>query len=1120
MQQNKLTREQISVLDFWHKIEFFLPYDLQEKLSEIKKSNQIYSALSVEAISSISSEKLWANPYQGEDEEVTSFELFIGVYAKEELAEQLRKCLALEEDNQNANFIGNADGGKLKGLSCCAKIRLDEFGCLDPYQNGNIQVSTAPWALGQIYAHNGDLGCLDFAQYDNQMQQLKVLIADFLNKRVIPKVTEEKPLPSLEGADVSALVKLVMEWMNFQTNVDKLADFYFYPIKGKRKKEKDKSTPLPFTVDVEQIQVSIINSHFAKDLANVIRAGENGEEVSEVLISYLSNKSQHIDTRLDLYNTEAGKKKIIENLHPQYINHGHWFSDNKHHMSLMQQFAINTIFKEQYNQPLFSVNGPPGTGKTTLLRDIFAHNIVSRASILASDDYAKVEDTFEAETMLAPFRYSEALPLRVLKKELTGYEMVVTSANNAAVQNISEELPQVNALGKNWQTEALEPKVTYLQTVVRNLTACKKKNGQKKYYPLEPKQSPWGLISCVLGNRENRRFFAEQFAVKSPDAENPDSEAEGLEQFPENYFDTIYSWRRKYNGLSFNEAQQQFKVKEEAVKQHIRELTHYMEVEQAYHQLVKQNFEQKLQAATEQIENATSQLEILKEEKVLLEQSKPNSLIKWLVPKKQRIYLEKALQNNAEQKLVNEERLLAKIHYQQAEKGVIEKQSVIELRSQYQSQFGYHQETTKTQVHLPVDEFEALEQDEWQISGFWSDEGLNQKRAELFAAALSLHEAWLAESMSYFSANILAVKNLLNGQQLQGDKAMVEKTAQVIWQSLFMMVPVASTTFASFGSLFHCLGAKSLGWVFVDEAGQAVPQAAVGALWRAKNAVVVGDPLQIEPVFTTPENLTDILLQASKVNVDFEVSPHKTSVQVLADKANAYGANIEFEGEKIWIGSPLRVHRRCLNPMFRIANRIAYQGKMVFGLDKKKDKPTSDPWLMGESAWLHLAKGDRQEESEIQLAVDIFRQLCLQRYKEKELPPIYIISPFKEVREQLRQKIQANAKLWQEFGVKGSEWVRNNVGTVHTFQGKENSMVLLVLGRNDKDIGKAMRLATKPNLLNVAATRAKDRFFIIGDYYVWKDKYECFKQAAPILEKVIDAATFFKELEERVKASQ
>ena len=48
-------------------------------------------------------------------------------------------------------------------------------------------------------------------------------------------------------------------------------------------------------------------------------------------------------------------------------------------MSLMQQFAVNSIFEQVRDSGIFSVNGPPGTGKTTLLREVFAENIVRRA---------------------------------------------------------------------------------------------------------------------------------------------------------------------------------------------------------------------------------------------------------------------------------------------------------------------------------------------------------------------------------------------------------------------------------------------------------------------------------------------------------------------------------------------------------------------------------------------------------------------------------------------------------------------------------------------------------------------------------------------------------------------
>ena len=56
-----------------------------------------------------------------------------------------------------------------------------------------------------------------------------------------------------------------------------------------------------------------------------------------------------------------------------------------------------------------------------------------------------------------------------------------------------------------------------------------------------------------------------------------------------------------------------------------------------------------------------------------------------------------------------------------------------------------------------------------------------------------------------------------------------------------------------------------------------------------------------------------------------------------------------------------------------------------------------------------------------------------------------------------------------------------NIGTVHTFQGKENKIVYLVLGADSRSKGAARWVVSEPNILNVAATRAKEEFYIIGD---------------------------------------
>ncbi|NGY80219.1 AAA family ATPase (plasmid) [Bacillus megaterium] len=70
-----------------------------------------------------------------------------------------------------------------------------------------------------------------------------------------------------------------------------------------------------------------------------------------------------------------------------------------------------------------SVNGPPGTGKTTLLKDIFAQIIVNRAT-----EMAKISDPTEA------FEDSNLF----LKESLTKFKIVIASSNNGAVENISK----------------------------------------------------------------------------------------------------------------------------------------------------------------------------------------------------------------------------------------------------------------------------------------------------------------------------------------------------------------------------------------------------------------------------------------------------------------------------------------------------------------------------------------------------------------------------------------------------------------------------------------------------------------------------------------------------------
>ena len=95
---------------------------------------------------------------------------------------------------------------------------------------------------------------------------------------------------------------------------------------------------------------------------------------------------------------------------------------------------------------------------------------------------------------------------------------------------------------------------------------------------------------------------------------------------------------------------------------------------------------------------------------------------------------------------------------------------------------------------------------------------------------------------------------------------------------------------------------------------------------------------------------------------------------------------------------------------------------------------------------------------------------------KKEKDTIYVITPFSNVAYHLAQELRKiRFTRYDEHGKP------TNVGTIHTFQGKEAPIVFLVLGADKSSSGAARWAVDEPNMMNVAATRAKEEFYIIGD---------------------------------------
>ncbi len=233
----------------------------------------------------------------------------------------------------------------------------------------------------------------------------------------------------------------------------------------------------------------------------------------------------------------------------------------------------------------------------------------------------------------------------------------------------------------------------------------------------------------------------------------------------------------------------------------------------------------------------------------------------------------------------------------------------------------------------------------------------------------------------------------------------------------------------SLNRMFSRLPAEALGWLLVDEAGQALPQAGVGAMIRTKNSVVVGDPLQIEPVVTLPKTLTE------EICGFFGIDPLKynapdASVQTVADAASMYCARFPIGSGHRDVGAPLLVHRRCDSPMFDISNEIAYANLMV-----QAKMPSGDVPVLGPSCWIDVAGKpgpDKWCADEASVLIDLLRKLR----DAGENPDLYIVTPFVIVQNNLRQELLKSGVL-DGWTTNPNAWVWEHVGTVHTVQGRE-----------------------------------------------------------------------------------
>lgn len=306
------------------------------------------------------------------------------------------------------------------------------------------------------------------------------------------------------------------------------------------------------------------------------------------------------------------------------------------------------------------------------------------------------------------------------------------------------------------------------------------------------------------------------------------------------------------------------------------------------------------------------------------------------------------------------------------------------------------------------------------------------KRLEIYQFDRAL-EKYSESSMTLFKANL--------AKRYSNKKQRMLFTRDALWKDFGPFIKEYPLILSTTHSLRSCASANYLfDHVIIDEASQVSIVTGALALSCAKNAVIVGDLMQLPNVVSrkTAEETQEI----------FE--------RFKLDTAYQYAENSMLSSiTKLYKDVPrtlLREHYRCHPKIIGFCNQKFYNNELIVLTEEGgREKPLV----------VYLtAKGNHARGKYNQRQIDVILQEVLpEQIVEGSNQSVGIISPF---------RMQTN-KLKEVIGNRNIE-----VDTVHKYQGREKDVVILTTVVNEEN-----EFVNNPNLINVAVSRAVDKLIVV-----------------------------------------
>jgi len=447
-----------TVLKAWHMLESIEPCEVKDNKTSIaaKHFTDNQKRNNVKLLYDFT-EKPWEqDELKQSDTHKLEYQLYLGCFKQYQLVEIFRELF------QNDEEIINRDKTEL----CSFTFKVDQEG---NYIENSVFVPMVMYVIRSLTSSSSFSYTTMKDDFEEVMQEFKEKVNELF----------------IDGITNDSIEDVMKTYGKYFYQLEKSNGNY---IETKRLKKDTETTD------------DNMNSFYVSDIGNILNKG-----VNETLSEYIQGRKP--EERADVNENSQYIESVLQ---PKNLPNGRWPSPVNHRLSLMQQVAVNQVL--QNNQKINSVNGPPGTGKTTLLKDIFADLIVQRATAIAKLN--KPQDAFTKQYALEMDGYS--FPVYQLHETLNKFSMVVASSNNGAVENISKELPALEEVCR--MPSEKDPFPGY-ENKYREESESLSMFPDIAKILLGGKEETWGLFSAALGKSGNMNTFSTEMIKKEANYE-------------------------------------------------------------------------------------------------------------------------------------------------------------------------------------------------------------------------------------------------------------------------------------------------------------------------------------------------------------------------------------------------------------------------------------------------------------------------------------------------------------------------------------------------------------------------------------------------------------------------